>query len=101
MLGAAVLAANLVLRDITVVNRTDQAIFTLRIGNSADGAWGDDLLGFAKVIDLGRGITVHVPTDPGNCVNDVQATLRDGRVVVVPQVNLCTVETIDIQSAAQ
>ena len=94
------LVAAIHLRDITVVNRTDTAIFTLRIGHLPDGGWSDDLLGFANVIDVSRGVHVYVPVDPAVCTYDVQATLRGGAVVVVPSVDLCTADSLNIKPSS-
>jgi hypothetical protein len=94
---ALTLAVALSLRDIVFVNQTHIPIFHIRIGHVTDGTWSDDLLGFADVIDVSRGVPLHVPVDPGICTYDVQATLRNDAVVVVPSVNLCTTDHLEIR----
>ncbi len=97
MLPALLLATALSLRDIVVVNQSPEAIFTVRVGHVADGTWSDDLLGFARVIDVSRGVAVRFPVDLSVCNYDVQATLRSGTVVVVPSVNLCAADHLDVK----
>lgn len=98
--GALVLVAAVTLRDVTVVNRMDTAIFSLRVGRSQENTWSDDLLGFANVIDVSRGVVVHVPIDSTTCTYDVQATLRGGAVVVIPSVDLCATDTLDVKPSS-
>lgn len=94
---AVVLAATLALRDIVFINQMPEAVFNVRIGHTQDNTWSDDLLGFADVIDVSRGVTVHVPIDPTVCTYDVKATLRSGAVVLVPNVNLCTIDRLSLK----
>ena len=91
------LAAALSVRDIVVINQSAEAIFALRVGRVSDGTWSDDLLGFAEVIDVSRGASVRIPVDLSVCNYDVQATLRSGAVVVVPSVNLCAADHLDVK----
>lgn len=97
MLAALVLASALSLREVIVVNQSPEAIFAIRVGHTTDGTWSDDLLGFARVIDVSRGVAVRFPIDLSVCNYDVQATLRSGSVVVVPSVNLCAADHLDVK----
>ena len=92
-----VLAVALTLRDIVFINQVPEAVFNVRIGHAQDNTWSDDLLGFADVIDVSRGVTVHVPIDPTICTYDVKATLRSGAVVLIPNVNLCTIDHLALK----
>jgi hypothetical protein len=96
---SVVLAAALTLRDIVFINQAAEAVFNVRIGHVADSTWSDDLLGFADVIDVSRGVSLHVPVDPSVCTYDVKATLRSGAVVLIPNVNLCTIDRLPIQKS--
>ena len=91
------LAAALTLRDIVFINQAPEAVFNVRIGHTQDNAWSDDLLGFADVIDVSRGVVVHVPVDPTICTYDVKATLRSGAAVLIPNVNLCTIDHLALK----
>jgi hypothetical protein len=93
----ALIAATLTSRPILVVNAGDDAIFTLRVGHFEPADWSDDILGFSDVIDVSRGRVIRVPYDPGACSYDLQATYRNGAVVVKHNVNLCTVDRIDFK----
>lgn len=83
-------------RSVLVLNVGNDALFTLRVGNASLAQWGEDLLGFDDVIDVSRGRTIVLPVDPAQCREDLQATFRGGVTVVVPHVNVCTVDRLEI-----
>lgn len=91
------LLAALASRSVLIVNAGDDAIFALRIGHAAQSDWGDDLLGMTGVIDVSRGRTIRVRFDPATCAYDLQATYRNGTVVIKRDVNLCAVERVDFK----
>src|SRR5215469_12166606 len=97
MMAPLLFAATLNLRDIVFINKMSEAVFSVKIGHTQDSTWGDDLLGFANVIDVSRGVTIHVPVDPAICTYDVKATMRSGAVVVMPNVNLCTADKLEVK----
>ena len=88
--AAPAAAAN---RSVLVLNGGNEAIFTLRVGHSATNAWSDDLLGFASVVDVGRGVDVTIDVDPAVCTYDLTATYGDGHTQM-QTVDLCTVDRV-------
>jgi hypothetical protein len=97
MIATAALVATLASRSVLVVNAGDDAIFALRVGHVAAADWGDDMLGFADVIDVSRGRVIRIRYNPTTCAYDIQATYRSGTVVVMRNVNICTADRIDFK----
>ena len=97
MILAALLATALDVRPVLVVNAGDEAILSFRVGNASTSTWSDDVLGFDDVIEVSKGRVLRIPYDRTNCIGDVQATYRDGSVVVKRDLDLCTVERIDFR----
>jgi len=93
----ASLVATLATKQLLIVNSGDDAIFALRVGHAAAGDWGNDILGFADVIDVSRGRVVRVSFDDASCTYDLQATYRNGTVVVRRDLNLCTATRVDFK----
>ena len=81
-------------RQILVLNAGNSAIFYLRIGNASTARWSADLLGYAGVIDVGRGEDVAMDVDAPTCTYDLQATYGDGTTQVAPSIDLCTTDRV-------
>jgi hypothetical protein len=97
MIAAVALIATLSSRSVLVVNAGDDAIFAVRVGHVAPADWSADILGFSDVIDVSRGLVLRIPYDPATCTYDLQATYRNGSVVVKRNLNLCTIDRIDFK----
>ncbi len=94
---AALLVAAFTTRSLLIVNAGDDAIFALRVGHAAQAEWGDDILGVTEVVDVSRGRMIRISFDSAACTYDLQATYRNGTVVVKRDVNLCTAERVDFK----
>jgi len=88
-----------ILAALLVVNAGDEPIFALRVGHDAVApavaVWSDDLLPFDDVIGVSAGREVKIEVDPAACVQDLQATYRDGHAIVMKAVDLCTADRVD------
>jgi hypothetical protein len=97
MMLALTMVATLAVRPVLIVNAGDDAIFSLKVGHAASSSWGDDVLGFSGVIEVSRGRVIRVSFDAAQCVYDLQATYRNGSVVVKHDVDLCKADRIDFE----
>lgn len=81
-------------RRILVVNASDEPIYAIRVGHADQNSWGADVLAFNEVIDVSRGRDLDLPFDPSDCSYDVAATYHDGLVVVLRNIDLCSVNEL-------
>jgi len=98
ILGAAAAAAGASgdERDVTVVNRTGEAIHGLFISPVDADAWEEDVRG-ADVLADGESVDVSFSGyDKGQCAFDILATNREGDRWVLPAVDLCRATTVTI-----
>lgn len=77
-------------RDITIQNRTGEAIMYLYWSNVAASGWGEDKLGSGILAD-GQDWNVTVDDGSGACRFDFMARLPDGRELEQRDVNVCAV----------
>ena len=74
-----------------MLNEGNTPIFRLRIGEESanNETWTGDLLGFDRVIDVSDAQEIDITLDPATCHYDVEATYRNGYVVVQRDIDLC------------
>ena len=93
VLGLARLPAAPQGRELLVLNRGSEAIFSVQIGHSKEGTWSGDMLPFNDVVDVGEGKTVPLTVDR-ECLYDVRATYRDRSTSDIPNVDLCVATSV-------
>jgi hypothetical protein len=97
--GGPVDAQGAAMRRVVVLNQGNEAIFALRLGQTtSDGteSWGDDVLGFDRVIDVGDGRELRLAVDAGACIYDMQATYGDGHAIV-QRIDLCSPQRVSFR----
>lgn len=80
-------------RELLLLNRGSEAIFSVQFGHAKAQTWSADLLAFTDVVDVGEGKEIAVPLG-SECVYDVRATYRGGQTSDVSNVDLCTAASV-------
>ena len=76
-------------REVSLVNKSGQAILFLYWSNTEAEGWGDDKLGSNNVLMGGNSLEVTVDDGSGACEFDFKAELADDQEVVLAAVNVC------------
>ncbi len=76
-------------RTVAFINAGTEPIFVIRIGHHATGAWSEDLLGSANVVDVGDSENLHVLLTQ-TCWYDVQFAYRGRAPEEIDNVDLCS-----------
>ncbi len=82
---------------VLLLDAGDQAILAVHVRPAAGGPWSADLLGFARVIDVGQGRTLAIPVQPHACFYDVRATYQDGAKQTRKNLDLCRVHHVTFE----
>ncbi len=80
-------------REILILNRGGEAIFSVSVGHEQSKTWSADVLPFNDVIDVGEGKDVNIPVGK-DCVYDLRAKYGDGDAVEVRNVDLCGASSV-------
>ena len=80
-------------RQLLLLNRGSEAIFSVQFGHAAAQTWSADLLPFNDVVDVGEGKEIEIPLG-SECVYDVRATYRGGGTSDISNVDLCAVASV-------
>jgi hypothetical protein len=68
-------------RRVTIINNSNNIIWTIKATSSDNSSWGDvDLLG-DNVLKPGQRITLWVSDGSGDCIMDLRAHTRSGQTV--------------------
>lgn len=88
-----------VLRALDFINAGTQPIYAIRVGHHTTGAWSEDLLGPANVVDVGDAQHMRVRlTD--TCWYDIRFEYGDGAAGELDDVDLCSARRVFLKGTA-
>lgn len=80
-------------RRVIIQNATGETIWRFYGSRTSTSSWEEDILG-STILSNGDSILIDFDDGTGSCMFDMKAEFRDGRSIVQPNVNVCSVSSV-------